>query len=106
MDKKLEKAMHTMDVILASIAVFLLLFTVTMIVIFCVKDNVPDTLITAVFTACTGECGAMAVIQGIKTMVRYKYGRVNNGCSESSSNDSNDYSGQVFSALSEEDDLR
>lgn len=41
----------TTDIILVALGVFLALFIVTMIVIFCVKDSVPDTLIQMVLGA-------------------------------------------------------
>lgn len=52
-----------MDLILIIVAVVLLSFTVTMIVIFCEYASVPDTLITAVFAVCGGECGVMGWIK-------------------------------------------
>ena len=58
--------MKTMDVILVIIGVFLLLFTVAMIVVFIVCGSVPDTLITCVFAALGGECGVMGWIKTAK----------------------------------------
>lgn len=50
--------MNTIDKILLSCAIFLVMFTVCMIVIFCIYQSVPDTLIDAVF----GLMGSEAVI--------------------------------------------
>lgn len=58
-----EKTMKTMDKILIIIGVFLLIFTITMIWLFKTTYAVPDTLITCVFAALGGECGAMAWIK-------------------------------------------
>ena len=58
--------MKTMDKILKMLAVFLLLFVVTMIIVFLIKDAVPDTLIACVFTACTGELSVMGWIKTVK----------------------------------------
>lgn len=49
----------------------LIVFTVAMIVIFLIKDSVPDTLITCVFAACSVECGALGLIKHSK--VKYDY---------------------------------
>ena len=58
-----ENTMKTMDKILIIIGVFLLIFTITMIWLFKTTYAVPDTLITCVFAALGGECGAMAWIK-------------------------------------------
>ena len=50
--------MNTIDKILLACAIFLVMFTVCMIVIFCIYQSVPDTLIDAVF----GLMGSEAVI--------------------------------------------
>lgn len=60
------KKLGTMDVILIIIGMILLLFTVAMIIIFVTVGSVPDTLITCVFAALGGECGAMAWIKNTK----------------------------------------
>ena len=57
---------HTMDVILAIMGVAILTFTVTMIVIFCVYQSVPDTLVNCFFACCGSEGGFMAVIMVAK----------------------------------------
>ena len=47
--------MNTLDKILLTIAIFILLFTITMIVIFCLFQSTPDTLVECVFSLCGGE---------------------------------------------------
>ena len=63
--------MNTIDKILTVCAVFLILFTVTMIVIFCCFQAVPDTLIDAVF----GLAGSEAFITFAIWWIKKKYGR-------------------------------
>lgn len=58
--------MKTMNLILAILGVTLLVFTIAMIVLFCLYQSIPDTLVACVFTAMTGECGAMAWIKTAK----------------------------------------
>ena len=58
--------MGTLNKILIVIAGALLVFTITMIVIFCKYQSVPDTLIVSFFGACTGECGLSAIIRIMK----------------------------------------
>lgn len=57
---------HTMDIILIIIAVALFVFTVKMIKLFEQTGTIPDTLVTCVFSALGGECGAMAWIKTAK----------------------------------------
>ena len=64
--------MKTMDKILVLMAVFLFLFTVTMIVIFCFMGDVPNTLIERVFISCLGEGGVMGAIQVAKVIKEKK----------------------------------
>lgn len=61
-----KKERRTMDVILVFIAVFLLAFIVTMIILYYVTGAIPDTLCTCVFAACGGECGVMGWIKTTK----------------------------------------
>lgn len=65
--KRIEKR-HTMDIILALMGVAILTFTVTMIILFCVFQNVPDELIRCFFTCCGSESGFMAVIMVAKKL--------------------------------------
>ena len=57
---------HTMDIILALMGVAILTFTITMIVLFCVYQSVPDTLVNCFFACCGSEGGFMAVIMVAK----------------------------------------
>lgn len=63
---KFKKKMGTMDKILVIVAVLLIAFTVTMIIIFCRYGYVPDTLISAVFATLGGECGILGWIKTTK----------------------------------------
>ena len=58
------------DIVLLILGVFLLAFIITMIVIFCVKGYVPDTLIQCVLGAGGLEAIALAWIKASKV----KYG--------------------------------
>lgn len=64
---RLEKR-HTMDIILTLMGVAILTFTITMIVLFCVYQSVPDTLINCFFACCGSEGGFMAVIMVAKKL--------------------------------------
>lgn len=64
--KKKESHIKTMDVCLVVIAIALLAFTVEMIRLFRETGMIPDTLVTCVFAALGGECGAMAWIKTAK----------------------------------------
>ena len=59
---------HTMDIILALMGVAILTFTVTMIILFCVYQSVPDTLVNCFFACCGSEGGFMAVIMVAKKL--------------------------------------
>lgn len=56
----------TMNIVLSIIAIFLFIFIVVMIGIYCYTGAIPDTLCTCVFAICGGECGAMAWIKTAK----------------------------------------
>ena len=58
--------MNTIDKILIGCAVFLGLFTLTMIILYCVFQSVPDTLIECVFQLFTGEAVITFAIWWIK----------------------------------------
>lgn len=64
--KKKANIEHTMDVILIVLGIALAVFTIAMIIVFCLYQSVPDTLVGCVFGAITGECGFMALIKGTK----------------------------------------
>lgn len=57
-----KKKLNTLDKILLLVGVTTLLFVITMIVVFCFKDSVPDTLIVAWFGATFGEAGCCTFI--------------------------------------------
>lgn len=62
--------MNTIDKILLGIVGFLLGFTISMIVIFCIFQATPDVLIEVVFAACTSE----AIITFAIWHLKRKYG--------------------------------
>ena len=58
--------MNTIDKILLGCAIFILVFTITMIVLFCVFQSTPDVLIESVFGLMSGEVVITFVIWWIK----------------------------------------
>jgi flagellar basal body-associated protein FliL len=68
--RKLKKGVGTMNLILILIGVFLLAFTVYMIVLFKEYGMIPDTLVTCVFASLAGECGIMGWIKTSKERKR------------------------------------
>ena len=58
--------LSTIDRILLGCATFIVIFTITMIVVFCIKNSVPDALIESVFSLFTGEAIITFVIWWIK----------------------------------------
>ena len=67
---KKKPKLNTIDKILIFCTILLLIFTITMIIIFCIYQSVPDTLIGAFF-------GAFS-IETINTVMLYKQKRRNN----------------------------
>ena len=65
-----KRQIRTMDVILAIIAAFLLLFIVVMVWLYYQTGAIPDTLCACVFTVCGGECGVMGWIKTTKERQR------------------------------------
>ncbi len=65
-----KKRFNKMDFFLLLIAVALIVFTIEMIGIFKETGMIPDTLVTCVFAALGGECGAMAWIKTTKERQR------------------------------------
>ena len=65
-----KKRLNKMDFFLLLIAVALIVFTIEMIGIFKETGMIPDTLVTCVFAALGGECGAMAWIKTTKERQR------------------------------------
>lgn len=63
--------MNTIDKILISCAIAVIAFILTMIVIFCIFQSVPDTLIECVMSLATSEAAITFAIWWIKK----KYGK-------------------------------
>ena len=63
---KEKKNVRTMDIILAVIAVFLLLFIAVLLWLYYQTGAIPDTLCTCVVAGCGGECGLMVWIKTLK----------------------------------------
>ena len=70
-----KKKLNTLDKILIGCALFLAIFTIIMVVIFCVFQSVPDTLITAVFGCLGSETLLTFFIWYIKKRYARKYER-------------------------------
>ena len=66
-----RKQMNTIDKILLGLVGFLIGFTVTIIILFCIFQNVPDTLVECVFSL----AGSEAIITAIIWYVKKKYTR-------------------------------
>lgn len=58
--------MNTIDKILLGCAIFILLFVICMIIVFCIFQSIPDTLVESVFALFTGEAVITFVIWWIK----------------------------------------
>lgn len=69
--KRMSKR-KTANIVLLCLAVFLLAFIVTMIVVFCVKGAVPDTLIQYTLGAGGVEALVLAGIKISKVIAGYK----------------------------------
>lgn len=64
--KKKKQTINKLDQYLIAIFISAIVFTICMIIIFIIKDSIPDTLCTCVFGFIGFECGAMATIKGTK----------------------------------------
>ena len=64
--KHKKKNLGTMNLILVLIGVFLVAFTVYMIILFREYGCIPDTLVTCVFASLASECGIMGWIKTSK----------------------------------------
>lgn len=64
--------LNTIDKILITLASFVFGFTITMIVIFCVYQVTPDTLIECVFACCSSEAVITFAIWWIKKKANRK----------------------------------
>ena len=69
--------MTTLDKILLFLSVFILLFTITMIVLFCVFQAIPDTLVNAVFGVVSSETVLTFLIWYLKRKGQKKNEKVN-----------------------------
>ena len=63
--------MNTIDKILLGLVGFLIGFTITIIILFCIFQSTPDTLVECVF----GLCGGEAVITFAIWWIKKKYGK-------------------------------
>lgn len=70
--------LNTIDKILITLASFVFGFTITMIVIFCIYQVTPDTLIECVFACCSSEAVITFAIWWIKKKANRK-DKDNNG---------------------------
>lgn len=68
MKNKKKEPMATMTKFLLTLFIFIVLFVITNTIIFCIKGEIPDTLVEAVFTAAFGELSATGLIKIFKTI--------------------------------------
>ncbi len=61
-----KKKKKTMNIILVCIAVFLLIFSTILLILYYRTGGIPDTLCTCIFGICGGECGIMGWIRTTK----------------------------------------
>lgn len=54
---------NVFDKILLIMAIFIFVFVLSILIIFCIKGEEPGALIMGVFGLCAGECGFMAWIE-------------------------------------------
>lgn len=59
----MKKKIKYSKVVVTSLLLTVLLFTIVMTVIFCVKGAVPDSLVTAFFVFAGGEAGILGLIK-------------------------------------------
>lgn len=69
---RMSKKLKTSNIVLLALGIFIVAFIITMIVIFCVKDSVPDTLIQYTLGAGGVECLVLAAIKISKVVVGEK----------------------------------
>ena len=74
--------MNTIDKILIACAIAVIVFVITMIVIFCIYQAVPDTLIECVFACCSSELVLSFAIWAVKRHSKDKKGQKKNGSEE------------------------
>ena len=71
----------TLDKVLLYVGIFLFVFVILMIIIFCVKDSIPDTLVSCVLGAGAVELLLSAWIKNTKTKYEQKDNE-DNECNE------------------------
>lgn len=64
--------MKTLDKILITLGIFIALFIITMIVLFCIYQAIPDTLVVAVLGSGSSEAILCCIITCIKKKARIK----------------------------------
>lgn len=69
------KKLNGLDKTLIFIAIFDVIFVISMIIIFCIFQSTPDILIGAVFGATFGECGCCSYIWKVKREKEIGYGK-------------------------------
>ena len=74
--------MNTIDKILIACAVAIIVFTVTMVVIFCVFQAIPDSLVECFYSLFTGEIVITFFIWWIKKKATNKKETKDNGKTE------------------------
>ena len=68
-----REQMNTIDKILCGLVAFLIAFIITIIILFCIYQSTPDTLVECVFTL----CGSEAIITAVIWYVKKKYAKDN-----------------------------
>jgi Fe2+ transport system protein B len=71
--------MNTIDKILISCAIAIIVFTVTMIIIFCIFQAIPDSLVECFYSLFTGEIVITFFIWWIKKKASSRKDKDNNG---------------------------
>lgn len=66
----MKKKDGLMDKILVFITVLLIVFSISMIILYILTGGIPDTLVTCVFSVCGGECGIMGWIKTTKDKIQ------------------------------------
>ena len=66
----MKKGLSFMKISVLVMFVMSIIFTVAMIVIFIVKDSIPDTLVSSFFTFIGVEGGSMAIIKTVESYAR------------------------------------
>lgn len=72
MKKRKKKPNDGLNRALVFCVIFAILFTITMIVLFCLYQSTPDALIVAVFAALFGELGCCTLIYKVKYPKAFK----------------------------------